>query len=183
MERAEIFTHGRAQALWHEGGLRRDHRHGGEAPARAAARGRRPAHCRDHREAGALDQVSDHHRQAAAGQGHRRLRLRGHADQRDAGARPRRRRLPRPSAQRRAGRRDRHRENSSCHRDCPELASVAVPVAASSTSSISSTGSRPRRATAGRAALPIICPARTSSFSTNSAICPSPSPAVSCCST
>ena len=57
---------------------------------------RRPAHRRDRREAGALDQVPDHHRQAAAGQGHRRLRLRRHADQRDPGARPRRRRTSSP---------------------------------------------------------------------------------------
>ena len=43
---------------------------------------------RDRREAGALDQVPADHRQAAAGQGHRRVRLLRHADQRGAGARP-----------------------------------------------------------------------------------------------
>ena len=41
---------------------------------------------RDQREAGAFDQVSDHHRQVAAGQGRRRIQLRRHADQRDPGA-------------------------------------------------------------------------------------------------
>ena len=59
----------------------------------------------------------------------------------------------------------------------------AGAAAASSTSSIWSTGSRPRRAADARAASPIISPAWTSSSSTNSAICPSPSPAASCCST
>ena len=36
---------------------------------------RRPADGGDHREAGALHPLPDHHCQAAAGQGHRRLRL------------------------------------------------------------------------------------------------------------
>ena len=62
---------------------------------------------RDRREAGALDQVPDDDRQAAAGQGPRRLRLRRHPDQRHPGARSRRRRVPRPRAQRRPGRRHR----------------------------------------------------------------------------
>jgi len=83
LRRAVSRHHGRAQALWHEGRLRRDHRLGGEAPARAAARRRRSARRRDRREAGPFDQVSDHHRQAAARQGCRRLRLRRNPDQRD----------------------------------------------------------------------------------------------------
>jgi hypothetical protein len=40
---------------------------------------------------GAVDQVPDDNRQAAAGQGHRRLRLRYGRGERDTGARPRRR--------------------------------------------------------------------------------------------
>ena len=79
---------GARSARRHARRLRRDHRHRREAPARAAAGGRRPARRRDQRERAivrhwsddngerALDQVSDDHRRAAAGQGHRRLRLR-----------------------------------------------------------------------------------------------------------
>jgi hypothetical protein len=44
---------------------------------------------RDRREAGALHQIPDHRRQAAAGQGHRRLRLHRHAGQRGPRARAR----------------------------------------------------------------------------------------------
>src|SRR5438477_3481416 len=60
-------AHGEAQALRHASCLRRgdDHRH--QAPARAAADRRRSAQRRDRREAGALDQISADHRQAAAG--------------------------------------------------------------------------------------------------------------------
>src|SRR5437867_1356534 len=105
-----LRPHGRAQALWHEGRLRRDHGHRRQTPARAPAHRRRSAQRRDQREAGALDQVSAHHRQAAARQGPRRLPVQGHADQRDARARPRRRRIHRPAAQCRAGRRDRNRQ-------------------------------------------------------------------------
>ena len=54
---------------------------------------------------GALDQGSDDHRQAALGQGNRRVRLRGNAGQRDAGPGPRWRRLPRAAAQCRPDRR------------------------------------------------------------------------------
>ena len=43
--------------------------------------------------------------------------------------------------------------------------------------------SRPRDAPAGKAVWPTICAAWTSSSSTNSAICRSPNPAASCCST
>ena len=64
----------------------------------------------------------------------------------------------------------------------PGPASVTVPAAASSTSSTSSTGSKPRRGPDGKAAWPTTCLAWTSSCSTNSATCPSPSPAGSCCS-
>jgi hypothetical protein len=49
-------------------------------------------------EASTLDQVSDHHRQAAAGQGYRRLQLRRHSDQRNPGAGSHRRQLPGASA-------------------------------------------------------------------------------------
>ncbi len=56
-------------------------------------------------------------------------------------------------------------------------------LAASSTSSTSSTASRLSRAPAVRGASPTLCRARTSSSSTNSAICPSPSPAASSSST
>src|SRR5215208_7426608 len=63
-----LRSHGRAQALRHEGGLRGGHGHGSQTPARASTRRRRPAQGRDQREAGALDQVPTHHRQAAAGQ-------------------------------------------------------------------------------------------------------------------
>ena len=62
-------------------------------------------------------------------------------------------------------------------------ASAPAPAAASSPPSISSTGSKPKRAPDARAASPIISPAWTSSSSTNSAICPSPNPAASCSST
>ena len=64
-----------------------------------------------------------------------------------------------------------------------EAASGRERAAASSPPSISSIGSRPRRAPAGRAASPITSPAWISSSSTNSAICRSPSRAASCCST
>src|SRR5271165_3520184 len=47
-----------------------------------AALRRRSPESRDLREAGALDQVPAHRRQAAAGQGRRRLRVQEHADQR-----------------------------------------------------------------------------------------------------
>src|SRR5213594_3357926 len=63
-----LRPHGRTQALWHEGRLRRDHGHRRQTPARAPAHRRRSAQRRDQREAGALDQVSAHHRQAAARQ-------------------------------------------------------------------------------------------------------------------
>jgi hypothetical protein len=56
-----------------------------QAPPRAAAARRRPLERRDRGETGALDQGSADHRQAAAGQGHRQLRLHRDADQRDAG--------------------------------------------------------------------------------------------------
>ena len=60
---------------------------------------------------------------------------------------------------------------------------VRVPVAGSSTSSISSTSWKPRGVPVGRDASPITWPASTSSCSTSSAICPSPRPADNCCST
>ena len=70
--------------------------------------------------------------------------------------RPCRRRLHRPATQRRAGRRDRHRQDASCHRHCQKLHPHPAPAAGSTTSSISSTGSRPRPAMDGRADSPII---------------------------
>ena len=84
-------------------------------------RRRRPADGRALREAGPLDQVPDRHRQAAARQGHRGVRLRRHPDQRDPGPRPRRRRLPGPSAQPGPGRRHRHRQDPPRRRHRPRL--------------------------------------------------------------
>ena len=61
MERTQNPRHdGRAEALRHEGRLRRDARDRAQAPARAAALRRRSPARRDLGEAGALDQVSDH---------------------------------------------------------------------------------------------------------------------------
>src|SRR3954462_3708700 len=57
-----VRPHGRAQALRHEGRLRRDHGDCHQAPARTPAHCRRPAQRRDQREAGPLDQVPAHHR-------------------------------------------------------------------------------------------------------------------------
>jgi hypothetical protein len=54
--------------------------------------------------------------------------------------------------------------------------------AASSTPSISSTGWKRKPALGVRDASPIISPAKTSSFSTNLAICPSRRPVANCCS-
>src|ERR1700761_3898071 len=79
-----LRSHGRAQALRHEGSLRRDHGDRHQTPARPPAHRRRSALRRDQREAGPLDQIPAHHRQAAACQGHRRLPVRRHADQPDA---------------------------------------------------------------------------------------------------
>jgi IstB-like ATP binding protein len=62
-----------------------------------------------------------------------------------------------------------------------ERAFAAAPAAASTSSSTSSTGSKARPAPVARAGSPTISPAWTSSCSTNSAICPSPRPAASCC--
>jgi hypothetical protein len=75
----------------------------------------------DHRKAGPIHPIPDHHRQAAAGQGRRRLPLRQHADQRDACPRPRTWQLPRAPAQRRAGRRNRYRQDASRHCDRSRL--------------------------------------------------------------
>jgi hypothetical protein len=122
---------------------------------------RRPAHRRDQREAGTLDQVPDDHRQVAPGQGDRRVRLRRDAGQRDAGARSGRRSLPRASAQRRADRRHRNRKVASRRRDRPP-ASATAPAAGSSTSSTWSTSSTPKPAPTGRAAPPISSAASTS---------------------
>ena len=84
MERTEILDlMGELKLYGMRAGLRRGHGRRHQAPARAAAHRRRSAQGRDRREAGALDQVPAHHRQAAAGQGHRRVRLRRHAGQRE----------------------------------------------------------------------------------------------------
>src|ERR1700677_1646302 len=64
-----------------------------------------------------------------------------------------------------------------------EAASEQDHAGASSPPSISSTSSKPMAALDVRAALPIISPASTSSFSTNSAISPLPRPAANYCST
>ena len=76
---------------------------------------------RDLREAGALDQIPAHRRQAAVGQGRRRLRLQGYADQRSPCARSGRRRIHRPATQCRPGRWNRHRQGhqpSPSRRSC-----------------------------------------------------------------
>ena len=103
--------------------------------------------------------------------------LRRHADQRDARARSRQRPLHRRAAQLRPRRRHRHRQDPPRHRDRPQLHPSRHHAAASSTRSISSTGSRPRPAPAVRDALRTISPAWTSSSSTSSATCPSRRPA------
>jgi len=59
----------------------------------------------------------------------------------------------------------------------PAAASATRPVPASTTSSISSIGSRLRRAPDAKAASPITSPTSISSSSTSSAICPSLNPA------
>src|SRR6266550_3561293 len=66
-----LRPHGRAQALRHEGRLRRDHGYRRQTPTRTAAHRRRSAQGRDQRETGALDQVPAHNRQATARQGPR----------------------------------------------------------------------------------------------------------------
>jgi hypothetical protein len=65
----------------------------------------------------------------------------------------------------------------------PARAFVAVPEADSSMSSIWSTSWRPKHARGARGTLPTTFAARTSSSSTNSAICHSRKQAGSCCST
>src|SRR3954447_4411504 len=58
-----VRPHGRAQALRHEGRLRRDHGDRCQTPARTSTHCWRSAQRRDQREAGPLDQVPAHHRQ------------------------------------------------------------------------------------------------------------------------
>ena len=60
-----------------------------------------------------LDQISAHHRQAAAGQGHRRLRLHWHAGQRGFDPRSGERRFSHRTAQCSADRGNRHRQVAS----------------------------------------------------------------------
>ena len=64
----------------------------------------------------------------------------------------------------------------------PAIAFAPANAAAFTTLSISSTGSRPKRAADGRDGSRNISSEKTSSCSMNSAISPSPRPAVSCCS-
>ena len=90
--------------------------------------------------------------------------------------------LPRPAAQCRPGRRNRLRKDPSGNRNRALLHSAAAHAAVSLTSSIWSTVSRPRRAMADRVEWPITSPARTSPFSTNSAICRLHNQAASCSS-
>ena len=134
-----------------------------------------------YREAGALDQVPAHHRQASAGQGSRGLRLCRHAGQREPGPRPRRRRLRRRSAQCRPGRRHRHRQVPSGHRHRPPFIRAGARGRFFNVVDLVNRLEAETRA-AGRAASPITSPASTSSSSMNSAIFPSPSPAASCSS-
>src|ERR1700689_4588267 len=89
---------GPTQAVWNEERLRRDPRHSTQTAARATTLRGRYAQGGDFGEAGALDQVSTDHRQAAAGQGRRRLRVQRYLDQREPGARSRRWRLHRSTA-------------------------------------------------------------------------------------
>jgi len=65
----------------------------------------------------------------------------------------------------------------------PEAASAPVSAGGSTTWSISSTGSRPRPATAGKAGSPTTSPEWTSSSSMNLAICPSLNQEGNSCST
>ena len=184
MERTEVLDMmGEPQALRDEERLRRDARHGAQAQARAAALRRRSPEGRDLGEAGALDQIPAHGRQAAAGQGRRRLRVQEHADQRGSRARSRRRRLHRPAAQRRPGRWNRNGQDASRHRHRAKLhpRRIARALLHHRRSRQPARGSKP--APVARDASPIISPASTSSSSTNSAISPSPRPAASCCST
>jgi transposase len=74
-------SHEHAEALWHESRLRRDHHHGGQAPARAAAHCRGSVGCGNQREAGTIDPLSDHDCQTATVQGHQRVPVRRHANQ------------------------------------------------------------------------------------------------------
>jgi hypothetical protein len=151
---ADSRTDGRAEALRHEGGLRRDH-------GTAIKRQHEPQRIvgdllsrRDRREAGPLDQVPAHHRQAAAGQGRRGLRLHGTPiNETWSGTWPAA--LRRPSAQCRPRRRHRDRQDASGHRDCP-FACIRNGTRgdASTTSSISSTDWRRRPATASKVAWP-----------------------------
>ena len=127
--------------------------------------------------------IPAHGRQAAAGQGRGRLRLQGHADQRSARARSRRRCVHRPATQRRPGRWNRHGQDASRHRHCAKLHPRRITRALlhNRRSRQSARGSGPRRPPGTTS--PIISPASTSSFWTNSAISPSPRPAGNCCST
>src|SRR5215831_15913677 len=68
-----------------------------------------------------LDQVPTDHRQAAASQGHRRLRLHRHTRQRGADPRSGERRLSGRTAQCGADRRNRHRQVASGYSDCAGL--------------------------------------------------------------
>jgi len=119
--------------------------------------------------------------QAAAGQGHRRLQLRGHADQRDPGARPAGRRLPgAPAHVVLVGGTGTGKRTSPL--PSPVHASAMVPEAGSSMLSIWSTNWRPRPVPADKGDWPTNCAGWTSWFSTNSAICRLPSQAASFCS-
>ena len=104
----------------------------------------RAAQGRDRREAGTLDPLPDGDRQVAAGQGARRLRLRGYADQRAAGARSGR---PAPSSRTSATSCGRGTGTGKSHIaiGITRSASAGGGRRASSTLSIWSTSSRPRR--------------------------------------
>ena len=98
-----------------------------------------------------------------------------HADQRGLRARSRCRWLHRPAAQRRLGRWNRHGQDVSRHRHCAKLHPRRITRALHNRRSRQSARGSGPRYRQGRLK-PIISPASTSSFWTNSAISPSPRP-------
>ena len=128
-------------------------------------------------QAGAIHQVPDEWRQAAAGQGAGRLRLHRHPGQRAAGPRVGGRRLPGQPAQRRADRRHRHRQEPSRRRHRAGLHPRWRPGPLLQRRSTWSTGieAEARAGRQGRLA-DQNWPGATSSSSTSSATCPSPKP-------
>lgn len=127
---------------------------------------------------GPLHSLPAQHRQAAARQGHRRLRLHQYAGQRILGAGAVDRHLRRRSAQRRPRRRYGNREEPSGHRDCPcvdpQRNTRALLQRRRSGQSVGN-----GNAAASKGGRPTISTVSTSSSSTNSDTCLSPRPEVS----